>query len=244
MQEISYFLKKFPSVRWKFLKEDGVKLGTGDIILKMSGSVYELMRLERVILNLLGRMCGVATVTKRFVEKAQKQNRNILVTPTRKTLWGLLDKRACVLGGGGTHRLSLDNAILIKHNHLKAANQPLSQILGQVLKSPIAKKAEFVEVEVRNRSDAIHAAQIFSQAKQSGFLLPCALMLDNMTALDVAKTVAALKKAGFLKYILLETSGRISEKNIAAYAKTGVNILSVGAITHSAPMLDLSMRIA
>lgn len=242
VQEVSYFLKKFPLIRWKFLKPDGEVVKKRETILKMAGPVHELMRLERVILNILGRMSGVATFTRRLVKKVQKQSRNMLITPTRKTLWGLLDKRACVLGGGGTHRLALDNAILIKHNHIKAAHQPLSRILGQVFKSPFAKKAQFIEVEVRNGKDAVLAAKIFAQAKKDGFPLPCCIMLDNMSPQVVAKTAASLKKAGLLKHILLEASGRISEKNIAAYAKSGVDILSVGAITHSAPMLDLSMR--
>ncbi len=243
VQEIAYFLKRFSSLKWKFLKQDGAPLKSRDVILNMAGPVYELMKLERIILNLLGRMSGVATVTRRFVEKARKKNKKVLITPTRKTLWGLLDKRACVVGGGGTHRLSLDNAILIKHNHLKAGSQPLSQILKSVLANRYIKKAQFVEIEVRNGKDAAHAAKVFAQAKKHGFSLPCAVMLDNMSPNEVAKTVRFLKKEGLSQNILIEASGRISEKNIALYAKTGIDILSVGALTHSAPMLDLSMRI-
>lgn len=244
VQEISYFLKKIHSLQWRFLKKDGVEIKPGERVLKMAGPIYDLMKLERVILNLLGRMSGVATLTRRFVEKACKKNPTMLITPTRKTLWGLLDKRACVLGGGGTHRLSLDNAILIKHNHIKARNQPLPQILKSVLESRISKKAQFVEVEVRNGKDAVRAAQIFAQAKKNKFPLPCCIMFDNMSPKKVAKIVAFFRKTGLSQDVLLEASGRISEKNIAAYAKTGVDVLSVGAITHSASMLDVSMRMA
>ena len=132
-QEIEYFFKKFPSLKWKFLKHDGIVLKNQDVVLRMEGPAVVLMKIERVILNLLGRMSGVATTANRFVQKAKTKNRSILVAPTRKTLWGWLDKRACVLGGGCTHRLGLDNAILIKHNHLRASKKSLQIFLEMAL---------------------------------------------------------------------------------------------------------------
>lgn len=246
-QEIEYFLRKFPQIQWKFLKHDAASLKNHDIVLRLKGPVAILMNIERVILNLLGRMSGVATTTNRFVQKAKKKNRSILVTPTRKTLWGLLDKRACVLGGGGTHRLGLDNAILIKHNHLKASRLSIKRLLKNVMAS-LSKhnksKPKFLEIEVRNKKDALAASLVFVEAKKGGFSFPCFVMLDNVSPKEISGTIREAKKKKLYDSVLFEASGRISEKNIAAYAKTGIDVLSVGAITHSAPMLDFSCRVS
>lgn len=245
-QEIEYFLRKFPVIRWKFLKHDGMLLKNKDIVLRMRGQAAVFMKVERIVLNLLGRMSGVATTTSRFVQKAKKGNRSILVTPTRKTLWGWLDKRACVLGGGGTHRLGLDNAILIKHNHLKASKLSIDRLLKNVilnLSPHDSHKPKFLEIEVRNKKDALAASLIFAEAKKGGFPLPCFVMLDNVFPKEISETIREAKKKKLYNSVLFEASGRISEKNIASYAKTGVDILSVGAITHSAPMLDFSFRV-
>lgn len=241
--EIEYFLRKFPGLKWRFLKHDGVPLKNQDVVLRMQGPTSVLMKIERIILNLSGRMSGVATTTNRFIKKAKTKNRSILVTPTRKTLWGWLDKRACVLGGGGTHRLALDNAILIKHNHLRVSQKSLLEFLKVVLQKAVRKNPKFLEIEVRDKKDALTASRIFADAKQRGFPLPCFVMLDNVSPREIAATLQEAKKQKFYEHVLFEASGRISEKNIAAYAKTGVDILSVGAMTHSAPMLDFSMRI-
>lgn len=244
-REIEYFLRKFPGLKWKFLKHDGIPLKNQDIVLRMNGSVGVLMKVERVILNLLGRMSGVATTTNRFVQKAKKGNNSVLVTPTRKTLWGLLDKRACVLGGGGTHRLGLDNAVLIKHNHLKASRLSLELLLKNAISNLLKRgksKPKFLEIEVRNKKYALEASRVLAQAKQHGFPLPCFVMLDNIAPREIAATIQDAKKKKLFDAVLFEASGRISEKNIVEYAKTGVDVLSIGAITHSAPMLDFSCR--
>lgn len=176
-------------------------------------------------------MSGVATTTARMVKLARKKNHSILLTPTRKTLWGWLDKRACVLGGGGTHRLSLDDAILIKHNHLKAAGVPLKAFLS---KAVTKARGRFIEVEVTNARDASAAAEILSRG---------IVMFDNCTPALIKKAITQIKRDGFYNKILFEASGGITAKNIQSYAQTGVDILSLGSITHSAPSLDFSMRI-
>lgn len=232
-QEIDFFLGRYRTIRFRFLKRDGDFLKKGDRILMLRGSVHDLMKTERVILNLLGRMSGVATFTHRIVSLAKKINPRILITPTRKTLWGLLDKRACSLGGAGTHRLGLDSAILIKHNHIRASGLPLGKFLNNVMLSLSkhdAPKPRFVEVEVGNAHDAQIAAEF-----------PVILMLDNMKPRAIRKTLASIPKNS--KALYFEASGGINGRNIASYAKSGVQILSLGMLTHSAPMLDFSMRV-
>lgn len=242
-QEIEFFLKKFKNISLRFLKKDAENVEKNEVLLELKGSIFELMKLERVILNLLGRMSGVATFTKKIIGEVKTINPNILITPTRKTLWGWLDKRACVLGGGGTHRLSLDNAILIKHNHLRASGVSLEHFLRKILQSKPIHKGKFVEIEVHNVNNALTAARFFSQTQKRGFRLPCFVMFDNMKSHQIANTLQQIKKARYGDRIFFEVSGRISEKNIRAYARTGVDIISIGAITNSAPMFDLSMRV-
>lgn len=248
MQEIKFFIGKFKNIKAQFLKKDGEVLNKREKVLALEGDIFVLMKIERAILNLLGRMSGVATFSHKLVEKVKRIKSSIsacpLVTPTRKTLWGLLDKRACILGGCGTHRLSLDNAILIKHNHIKASGMPMIQVLEKAIKNARKVKAKFVEVEVKSVGDAIKAAEFFDESvKKKRLSLPCFVMFDNMKPREIAEALAAIKKNKTYSNVLFEASGRINMSNIVAYAKTGVDVISCGAVTHSAPMLDFSMRV-
>lgn len=262
MQEFEWFLTRdikkygtpFQPVKMEIYKKDGEKLfassKTPEKIAKLSGTVFDLMKIERVVLNLLGRMSGVSTFTAEFVKKARAINPDILVTPTRKTLWGLLDKRACILGGGGTHRLSLSDAILIKHNHICAFGSDLQLPLRKALNATfeIDKNGpKFVEVEVNNPRDAEEAIRILSDIKKKEYPLPCFIMFDNILPKDIAGVFEKIKKglsSGELaEGIFFEASGGITLENIQDYAKTGVDIISIGAITHSAEMLDFTFRV-
>jgi len=230
-QEIKYLLGTLSA---KFFKHDGDKLKKGEIILELKGKTSDLMKIERVVLNTIGRMSGIATYAAKFVKLVKKANSHVLITPTRKTLWGLIDKRACVVGGAGTHRLALDNAILIKHNHIKASGMPIKDFLNG-LKIPKNTSAEFLEVEVKNGKDALIATK-FLESKKG---IPCFVMFDNMKPKEISKALSKIKT----KKVLFEASGGINEKNLVKYAKTGVSVISIGSLTHSAPMLDVSMRI-
>lgn len=250
LAEIPYFLKKLPKIKAKFLKKDGARVKPGDIVLKLSGPVHELMRTERVMLNFIGRLSGIATYTAKHVALARKINRNILLTPTRKTLWGWLDKKACTVAGAGTHRLNLNDAILIKHNHIKAAGIDIAEYLRKTLKNAHGKKSargRFIEIEVRNAKDAIKVAKVFTQAKSERRIkqikLPCFLMFDNMFPQKIARAIEIIKRETTYNSVLFEASGGINLKNLASFVKTGVDIISIGALTHSAAMLDCSMRI-
>lgn len=230
-QEIEFYLNKFTGLTYKFFKKDGDAIFAGDKILEINGNAKVLLKIERSILNLFGRMSGVATKTRRIVNKIK--NSRVLVTPTRKTLWGLLDKRACALGGGGTHRLNLGDAVLIKDNHLDLLGRNIAKALSAFKKTNLGR---FIEIEVENFDEAVQAAEELKL-----FLVPSFVMLDNMKPAEVRRVTVEFKKRGY-KNIKLEVSGGINEKNVVAYATTGVNVISMGCLTKDAASLDFSME--
>ena len=239
--EIEYFLSgKLDTI---FFFKDGDFFPTGAKLARVKGDVKEILKVERVMLNLLGRMCGIATFTNKLVKKAQAVNPNILVSPTRKTLWGWLDKRACALGGAVTHRLSLDDAVLIKDNHLKAFGVDIKGAIGKFFPTG-GEPPRFIEIEVNDMEAALVAANVLHDFKKNDISAPpCFIMLDNFSSKEAKKTVSALVDAKFKDYIGVEVSGGVNENNIVDFAKTGADIISIGALTHSAPHLDLSLDI-
>lgn len=253
VQEIKYFLKESPrdfrlrigKINIEFLKKDGDIIHASDVIANLHGTARDILAAERVILNLLQRMSGVATFTRKFVDAAHKISRNILITPTRKTLWGLLDKQACYVAGGGTHRLGLDDAILIKDNHLALYGGNILQAIRKAFEFASAykgsNKVRFIEIETDRLKDAMTAASVIN--KLAGSKTPFVIMLDNMKPVDVEAFVLGVTERGWRKAFLIEASGGINLENIADYAKTGVDIISVGAITHSAAIVDFSMEV-
>lgn len=238
MQELSFFLDSFPKVRVTNRLDDGADIRKGSIIAVIEGDAKEILRLERTILNFLQHMCGVATAANAFVSKCGRFP--ALVCPTRKTPWGLLDKRACVVGGAGTHRLNLSDAVLVKDTHLDLLGHDY-QILADKLAAS-RNLGRFVEIEVESIAEGRKAAKILS-GLQKDRSIPCLIMLDNMNPHDIRKCVKELRSSKSWRNILIEASGGISLKNIKEYARTGVDVVSVGAMTHSAPALDISLKI-
>jgi len=234
----------------KIRKQDGEAVAGGDIVLEIEGRRSDLLTHERVGLNLLQRMSGIATATRRLQEMVREHNSETQVVGTRKTPWGLLDKRALHLGGGGTHRLGLWDAILIKNNHLALlANGEEEAVRIAVERAwPARKSAAFIEVEVRNEQAAIAAGQAFRRMQEASHPesdedCPCLLLLDNMTPAKMSATITALRRQGLLDSVLTEASGNISENNIEEYATCGVDAISMGALTHSSRALDLCERV-
>ncbi len=212
---------------------DGDRVKSGTMILSARGPARALLGVERTLLNLLAHMSGVATATADLVSIAEKRSRGkIRIACTRKTLPGLryFEKRAVQLGGGDTHRLRLDDAVLIKDNHLALAGSITESVRKAKEKVSFTKK---VEVEVTNADSAVEAAKAGADI----------ILLDNMTPKEVERSVAMLKTENLRDRVLLEASGGIRKENLASYVKTGVDVISVGAITHSAPAIDLSMKI-
>jgi nicotinate-nucleotide pyrophosphorylase (carboxylating) len=228
-------------------KRDGDVVRPGDVLLRADGSETELLSLERVGLNLLQRMSGIATASRCLQERAQRRNPATRIVGTRKTPWGLLDKRALHMGKVGTHRLGLGDAILIKNNHLAllATREEDAAPLAIEKAWKLRTQAAFIEVEVRGESAARAAAETFRRLQESAAeQYPCLLMLDNMPSADVSAILAMLRRENLWDDMLIEASGGISESNVEAYAETGVDAISVGALTHSARALDICQRIS
>ena len=213
----------------KIIKKDGAKLKSNQIILQISGNAGTVLSCERTALNLLSRMSGIATQTNFLVSKIRKINRKTKLYSTRKTAPGLrfFDKEAIMIGGGHKHRMSLNDMVMIKDNHLLVTNS-----MEGIIKSA-RKRHKHVEVEVENQRDAILAAS-------NGATI---VMLDNFSHVQIKKTITALQKKKLRNKVKLEASGGINSKNITAYAKTGVDMISVGSITNSVKGLDLSLEV-
>jgi len=213
----------------KIIKKDGVKLKSNQIILQISGNAGTVLSCERTALNLLSRMSGIATQTNFLVSKIRKINRKTKLYSTRKTAPGLrfFDKEAIMIGGGHKHRMSLNDMVMIKDNHLLVTNS-----MEGIIKNA-RKRHKHVEVEVENQRDAILAAN-------SGATIA---MLDNFSPVQIKKTITELQKKKLRNKVKLEASGGINSKNITAYAKTGIDMISVGSITNSVKGLDLSLEV-
>ncbi len=207
---------------------DGVRLRPGQAIAVIRHNARIILGCERVILNLLQHMSGVATLTRRYVDEVK--GTKVKVLDTRKTMPGMrvLDKYAVRCGGGENHRLDLSDGILIKNNHIS-----LGGGLEKVLAAALANRApgRKVEVEVRTFNELQTAIEGGAEA----------ILFDNMTPAEIKKAVGIVRDRGLT--IPLEASGGIVLENIRKYALAGVDYISVGALTHSAPAVDLSMRI-
>jgi nicotinate-nucleotide pyrophosphorylase (carboxylating) len=228
-------------------KHDGDAIRPDDVLLQAEGNEIDLLALERVGLNLIQRMSGIATATRCLQERATRQSPATRIVGTRKTPWGLLDKRALHLGNGGTHRLGLGDAIVVKNNHL-ALLAPREEDAAPVAIERawrLRKDSAFIEVEVRGEAAARAAAETFRRLQESAAEeYPCLLMLDNMTPDQVGAILDALRREGLWDHVLIEASGGISESNVEAYAARGVDAISIGALTHSARALDICQRIS
>lgn len=229
LEEISYLIKQFTKLSFKPLIKDGNLIKNNQAIAQIQGPAKEILAYERTIINFLQRMSGIATQTKNFVDLIDSSSPQIATT--RKTPWGTIDKKSVAVGGGLTHRLSLSDGILVKDNHLKVVTIPqaLKIILPQIHR-------QLVEVEVKNKADALQALNTFNQINQGNYL---AIMFDNFSASEIKKTVTQLNNQS----VIYEASGGINETNLLSFAKTGVDIISLGALTHSARAVNLSLEI-
>ena len=213
------------TVRFELFKKDGDKVSKGDIILTMKGHTVSLLKGERTALNLVQHMSGIATATNRCVELVKGTNASI--ADTRKTLPGLraLQKHAVVAGGGKNHRYNLSDAAMLKDNHIDAYGS-----LTNAVNALRAKAGHMVKIEVETRS--------LEELEEALAVGADVIMLDNMDCATMAEAVR--RTAGSAK---LEASGNITLENISEVAKTGVDIISLGALTHSVTCFDISMKI-
>lgn len=228
---ISSFLKEF-KINILSKKDDGSNIKVDDTLLEMEGEARTILTLERTILNLLMRMSGIATTTHKMVENARKINPAIIIAGTRKTTPGLQfwEKEAVRIGGGDTHRYRLDDAVLIKDNHLALVGDVTVAIKKAREYASFTKK---IEIEVENLEDALKAAEAGADI----------IMLDNMQIEDIKLILKALKKENIRDRVIIEVSGGMNLDNVVEYAETGVDVISSGYITHSAAALDMSLEI-
>ena len=228
----SIILLKLLGCEGKSKFRDGQEVPAGTIILEADGSGSSLLKVERVLLNMLSHMSGVATATAELVEIAKKNGSSARIACTRKTLPGLryFEKRAVELGGGDTHRLRLDDAVLIKDNHLELAGSITESVRKAKAKVSFTKK---IEVEATSPDQAVEA----------GLAGADIILLDNMTPQDVKKSLNLLEAKKLRVHLLTEVSGGITRENLLSYVKTGVDVISVGSITHSAKAIDMSLEL-
>ncbi|HKS66078.1 MAG TPA: carboxylating nicotinate-nucleotide diphosphorylase [Candidatus Acidoferrales bacterium] len=226
-------------------KRDGEMIQPGETVLRAEGDRAKLLALERTGLNLLQRMSGLASAARRLQERVWQTGSSTRVVGTRKTPWGVLDKRALHLGGVGTHRLGLGDAILIKNNHLALIASREEDAAPAAIEKAWQRRANaaFIEVEVRSAAAARAAAETFRKLQAAAPGYPCVLMLDNMTPAQVDNIMSVLRREGLWSSVLVEASGGISESNIDEYAACGTDAISVGALTHSVQALDISQKI-
>ena len=223
------FLKVDPSLKVEVLIKDGAKIKHGDIAVTIVGAVVSILKAERVALNFLSKLSGIASQTAQYIAKTHGADAKI--TDTRKTTPGLrlLEKYAVRMGGGQNHRFHLGDGILIKDNHLVAL-----RALGLSLKDIVAKAKQNapqdlkVEVEVNTTQEALDAVEAGADI----------IMLDNMSP-DEMRHAASLIPS----QIKIEASGGITLANVQAAAETGVNLISIGALTHSSKALDISLEL-
>lgn len=232
-------------------KKDGDLVVSGDVLIEIEGRRGDLLAYERVGLNLLQRLSGIATVTRRLQDQVHRRNPGTQVVATRKTPWGLLDKRAVHLGGGGTHRLGLWDGIMAKNNHLALLAECEEEAVCIAVRRAWASRrsATFLEVEVRSRGSALAAARTFRDLQAEAQdedtpACPCLLLLDNMAVREVSAILDALRAENLIEHVLVEASGNISEDNLEAYATCGVDAISMGALTHSPRVLNLCQRLS
>ena len=241
------FLFQAHGIAVAFEKHDGEVIRPGDVLLRAEGDQTQLLALERVGLNLIQRMSGIATAIRCLQERARRHCPATRIVGTRKTPWGPLDKRALHLGNGGTHRLGLGDAIVVKNNHLAllASREEDAAPIAIERAWPFRGDSAFIEIEVRCEDAARAAADAFRRMQgDAAREYPCLLMLDNMTPDRIGAILDTLRREKLWDRVLIEASGGISESNVEAYAARGVDAISIGALTHSARALDICQRIS
>ncbi len=215
----------------KALVNDGDIVKRGIRVMKINGNTRAILKAERTALNLIMRMSGIATDTKKFVDIVKTVSKDIKVMGTRKTAPGLryFDKKSIKLGGGHSHRNTLDELILIKDNHLAVTTSIQSAISNARHK---AGKNMMIECEVSNTKSSIEAIK-------SGADI---IMLDNFTPEMAQKTISYLRKSGLREKVLIEISGGVNISNIKDYALALPDMISIGSLTHSSNSIDFSMK--
>ncbi|WP_209681382.1 carboxylating nicotinate-nucleotide diphosphorylase [Methanohalophilus levihalophilus] len=217
-------------IKYEQLFDDGDFLVAGNTIFELEGSAISILRAERLTLNFLGHLSGIATLTRKCVDLVSRQSKT-RIAATRKTTPGLrrYEKLAVIAGGGDPHRFNLSDSIMIKDNH-----RNMMGLENAILEAQ--KRASFtqkIEVEVESVSDALIAAKMNVDI----------IMLDNMEPSEISDTISALQAEGLREHVIIEISGGISPANLNIFADTGADIISMGSLIHKSRWIDISLEV-
>ena len=221
------------NLKYEILVYEGNWVDQGEPVMRIIGPAKMLLVIERVCLNIIQRMSGIATKTYHMVKKAREKNPKVIVAATRKTTPGFryFEKRAVRIGEGDPHRYALDDMVLIKNNHIDVVG-------GVTTAVQLAKKAvsfsKKISCEARNMDEGMEAISAGADI----------ILLDNFKPDAIREFVQKLKERGWRDRVLLEASGGMDEDNVAEYAATGIDIISSGSLTHSYKAADYNMRIS
>lgn len=224
LEELRWMCRKF-SIKITLKKSDGQNMVPGTVLAVLFGNGRTIFGMERSIVNAIQRLAGIATYTQQLKQLVGPYP---LIAATRKTLWGQLDKKAVSLGGGYTHRLGLHDAVLVKDNHLTQLEN------FEAVKHVHFKRKWFKEIELTS----------LDQLKQLLILeLPFdAIMFDNFSPQQIKRAIRLMENRGLRNRYICEASGGITKDTIQAYVKTGVDVVSLGSLTHSASAVDVSLE--
>lgn len=214
------------------IMRDGSSVSRDQTLMEINGPAKALLAGERTALNILGRMAGIATTVSKIAAQVSKVNQSTKVAATRKTLpgFGELDKKAVVLGGGDTHRFRLDDCVLIKDNHLALLPSITEAVRAARSAVSFTKK---IEVEIESLEGAVEAAEAGADI----------IMFDNMPPGEIRGCLARLSELGLREGRVYEASGGITPENVGEYAASGVDVISMGSLTHSVRALDVKLEI-
>jgi nicotinate-nucleotide pyrophosphorylase (carboxylating) len=229
LEEASTLFSHF-GVSVNHLAKDGDAVCPNDSLILLNGDAKKILLVERTALNIIGRMSGIATQTRKMADVVSSVNPSCRVAATRKTCPGfrILDKKAVKIGGGDPHRMNLSDGILIKDNHL--ALVPLGRAIQEAKMGTSYKK---IEVEVETPENAMFAAKAGADI----------IMLDNMSLGQITRTISELKSEGLRDRIIIELSGGIDESSLPRYAALDVDVISLGVLTHSVKNLSVNLEI-
>lgn len=243
VEEATWFYNRF-GLQVEAAKRDGEHIEPDQVIIRLKGTCSDMLKTERTGLNLLQRMSGIATLTRQVLDKVR--GTGLHIAATRKTHWGALDNKAVAVAGGMTHRLGLWESILIKENHLTVlrkngyADSYIEEALQRAWQWP---RKNFIEIEVTTPEEARRAAYTFQRLSAGDNSLPCIIMLDNFTTEGLKDIIGEIKSAGIHTGTIFEASGSVTPGNVAEFASTGVDVVSMGYLTHSPRSLDISQSL-
>ena len=234
---INFLLENWiPGGRIEYKKDDGERVKFGDVLMILSMSAEQILKFERTILNIIGRLSGIATTTSLWTDIS-----TVPIAATRKTTWGLLDKWAVHHGGGLTHRLSRKDSTMIKENDFMAFNTNERDYKINIINTlkKVNKNSDFLVVEARGHDEAITIAEIWFEINKDCF--PFTIMLDNMSPNECLSVSNSLESIGVRKQIILEASGGITLEHIDRWSNSGIDLISTSAIHRGTTPLDISL---